>query len=384
MTNKQNNRVQRGVRVINTLVFYNSIWTLNTVMTATKLAIVNSLARIAALVAAQSTSISGNTQNKMMNCIFMATPGANYAATLLDWAIATGNGILAGEIAFSFTDLSRGPAEQIVSNNELVQARLATNMTALIAAGYPVTAANAISYLALINTYVTDVPLWKNASSTKKTTTQEIALELNNLTITLFASLKRNLLTYNVPVTSLFYGTCMNAMRTVNSGTRRIYLRVKFIDSVTGLPITGVTCILVLDATDYSKLCSKRGYATYYSLSNGNGMIKCSKTGYRIEVISGLAIQDGNCLKLTVAMTMGPLAIAAKPANGAKETKEVVAAVKEGATETNEVVNTDAIESPIVPEAPGKKRKKVAKKVLMNANPAVVKMETVRHKTKGK
>src|ERR1035437_1504948 len=94
MTNKQNNRVQRGVRVINTLVFYNSIWTLNTVMTATKLAIVNSLARIAALVAAQSTSISGNTQNKMMNCIFMATPGANYAATLLDWAIATGNGIL--------------------------------------------------------------------------------------------------------------------------------------------------------------------------------------------------------------------------------------------------------------------------------------------------
>ena len=384
MTNKQNNRVQRGVRVVNTLVFYNSIWTANTVITAIKLAIVNSIARIGALVATQSTGISGNTQNKLMNCIFMATPGANYAAILLDWAIATGNGILAGEIAFSFTDLNRGPAEQVISNNQMVQARLASNMTALIAAGYPVTMANATSYLALINTYVADVPLWKNASATKKTTTQEIALELNNLTITLFASLKRNLLTYNVPVTSLFYGTCLNVMRTVNSGTRRIYLRVKFIDSLTGLPIMGVTCILILNATPYNKLCSKRGYVTYYSLSNGNGKITCSKTGYKNEIITGLAIQDDNCLKLTVAMTMLSTTMAAKPAMGVKENKEVASIAKEGVVETNEVVEVAEVRSPIVPEAPAKKRKVVGKRVLMNANPAVVSSEVVGHKKKGK
>jgi len=384
MTDRQNGRLQRGVRVIGVMITYLATWTTNSVVSAIKLAIVNSIARIQALAAIQSTGISGNTRNKLMNALLMATPGAVYAGILLDWAIATGNGILEGEIAFSFTDLSKGSADDILHRNQLVRDRLVSNMPALILAGYPVTLIMSSAYTVLITNYATDVPLWKEASATIKTATGELALELNNLTITLFGSLKRNLLVYKAGTSVTFWSTAMNSMRTVTTGTRRIYLRIKFIDSVTGLTITNVAVVLLLDDNTYNKICSARGIASFKSLSNGNGIATCTKSRYNPVTLENIPIQDGKCLKMTVAMTLTALTMSAKAPKALTENKEVAATGKEEVTEPKVVAEVAEVKSPIVPEAPAKKRKRSAPKMVMGSNPAVVKTEVVEHKKKGK
>lgn len=370
MTDKQNGRLQRGIRVNAVLVTYTALWTANLLITAVKLAIVNSIARIQALAALQSTSISGNTSNKLMNCMLMATTGSIYAAYLLDWAISTNNTVLAAEIAFSYTDLSKGVAENVINHNQLVHDRLGSNMAAMILAGYPVTAPLNLAYQTLITNFATDLPLWKNADANIKTATAALKVELNNLTLTLFDSLKRNLSGYKAGTTATFYGNCVNSMRTVTTGTRKIYLRLKFVDADTLVALTKVNTVLILNAVSTPNLGSKRGYGTFYSLSNGNGRATCTKDEYTPVNLTNIPIRDGVCLKMTIAMKLAPMTLTAKEP---KEVKNFKAAAKE-------VV----VEGATITEPSTKKRKKVAKKAVVSPNPSVLKSETVAHKTKTK
>src|ERR1035437_8434775 len=197
MNGKQNGRLQRGVRINGVLTTFHGIWDGDILIAAIHVGIQNSIARIHALSFIQSTRISGNTMNKLMSCINMATPGAIYAAVLLDWALGVKNHVLAEEISFGFSDLNSGSGENIIHRNQLVHDRLESNLDALIDVGYAVTMTSATSYQTLIDGYRTNVPLWKVAGGLKKTATAELKPEMNNLTITLFESLKRNLMRFD-------------------------------------------------------------------------------------------------------------------------------------------------------------------------------------------
>jgi hypothetical protein len=128
----------------------------------------------------------------------------------------------------------------------------------------------------------------------------------------LFDSLKRNIKRFKGGEGSKFYMTCINSMRTVRSGTRRIYLQVIHVDAKTLKRITGVTDTLTLDGKDLKMLCSFRGVSSYYSLNNGNGSLLSVKKGYIDARSMNLGIQDGKCLRITVMMSMGSAAKVAK------------------------------------------------------------------------
>jgi len=354
MNGKQNGRLQRGVRIDGVLTTFHDVWDGDVLIAAIQVGIQNSIARIHALSFIQSTRISGNTMNKLMSCINMATPGAIYAALLLDWALGLKNFVLAEEIAFGFSDLNSGSGENIIHRNQLVHDRLESNMDALIAAGYAVTMTNASSYQTLIDGYKTNVPLWKVAGALKKTATAEMKVEMNNLTITLFDSLKRNLMRFDTDETSAFYGNCINSMMRKITGTRRIYLQVIHIDADTKKRIIGVKDMLTLDGEDIPKTCSFRGVSSFYSLSNGNGSLLSVKPNYVSVSTMNLAIQDGKCLRITVEMKIIPVV-------DAKVAKEEVIVVEEK-----------------------KKRKKVVKKMGMPGKPVVPPIVKGKGKKKGK
>jgi hypothetical protein len=354
MNGKQNGRLQRGVRINGVLTTFHDIWDGDVLIAAIQVGIQNSIARIHALSFIQSTKISGNTMNKLMSCINMATPGAIYAAVLLDWALGLKNFVLAEEIAFGFSDLNSGSGENIIHRNQLVHDRLVSNMDALIAAGYTVTMMNATSYQTLIDGYTKNVPLWREAGGLKKTATAELKLEMNNLTITLFDSLKRNLMRFKSGETSIFYGNCINSMKKVTTGTRRIYLQVIHVDGDTGTRITGVKDTLTLNGKDIPKTCSFRGVSSFYSLSNGNGSLLSVKPNYVSVSTMNLSIQDGKCLRIVVVM------------------KIVSAVVAKVADDTVIVVEEK------------KRRKKVVRKVGMVSKPVVPPIEKGKGKKKGK
>jgi len=301
MTGKQNNRVKRGVGIAGVLRKNSGVWAGDIHIAAVLLGIDNSVARCVALRMIQNTRISGNTRNKLMRCISMATAGAIYSAMLLDWAVTTKNFLLADEIAFSFTKLNRGSADNVIYRNQLVHDRMNTYIEDLIKAGYFITEDDVASYQTLIDDFTASKPLWKAADLLINAATAELVVEMNNLTVTLFDRLKGLLLRFE-GINSIFYGTCINRMKSFKSGMRRKYLMVEHIDSVTRKRITGVKDTLTLNAKDYVIDCSRKGFSTYYSLGNGNGRLLSVKKGYVSLSTMNLSLRDGKLLKIVVEM----------------------------------------------------------------------------------
>ena len=220
---------------------------------------------------------------------------------LVAFAEDTNDDVLREEIDFPWTQLRYGKDGNLVDRWQLIRDRANTNSVALIAGGYGVTAL-------LITGLQTDIDAFKNWKGKPKAARADTKAQ-NALLVDEFAtldSLKSSLLTRMVQfaVSSPdFYNAVLNAFEIDDIGVRHNAIRLVYVDSATGIRLSGVKAKLV--EKEIEKVSSKVGVTTFtqQEATQGNYTVESSLKGYPTVVNSNIGAQDGKLAKIVVVMT---------------------------------------------------------------------------------
>src|ERR1035437_7838481 len=215
MNGKQEKNVQRIVRGIDIMDSQPLIWGSDTNLTALHLAMTNMVSSQGAFALIQDTPIHGNVDTKLVNAILMGTEGFILGQTCMEFAIGAGNLILEGEMNIPQDELIRkGTALEIKRLNILINTRCASNLAAMIAAGFQVTAGKIATHLGYIGNYNTAIPSWKDADVILKDATANVVLGDSAIVHTIIPSAKRLLLPYKA-INATWHGAMMNALKPI-------------------------------------------------------------------------------------------------------------------------------------------------------------------------
>lgn len=268
MTDVEDKNMQRIVRAVVTADSQPLIWDTDDNMVAVRLRMTNMIASQLANNLIQETSIHGNVDTKLVNAILMGTSGFTIGQTCLEFAIGAGNLILEGEMKISQDEMIKsGSALVIKARNQLVNDRCTSNLAAMITAGFQITAAKITAHGGYILNYNTSIPSWKDADVIINEATANIKIG-NSVTInSIIPSLKRLLLPYKL-THSVWYGTMINALKPLTTGTRKESIIIKFEDDTTATAIKDV--VFHINENERNYVSSNLGYSRAKSLSTGN------------------------------------------------------------------------------------------------------------------
>jgi hypothetical protein len=312
MNGIQDKNMQRLVRAINVMDSQPLVWGTDTNMIALHLTMSNMVASQKANALIQTTPIHGNVDTKLVNAILMGTAGFTLGQTCMEFAIGEGNLVLAGEVATPIDNLIRkGTALQIKGHNQLINDRCGTNLTAMIAAGFQITALKISTHLGYIGNYNTSIPSWKDADVLIKEATANIVIGDSTTVHNIIPSAKRLLLAYKTS-NSTWYGTMINALKPLTTGTRKEAFILKFEDATT---LTAIGKLVVhINETDKNYPTSKKGYVRPKSYATGNYSATWSHPLYgtgRIPVMPYTS--GGKPYRLTLLLNKTPLLGADEP-----------------------------------------------------------------------
>jgi hypothetical protein len=321
MTDIEDKNMQRIVRGGDTADSQPLIWDSDENMVALRLRITNMVASQRANNLIQTTSIHGNVDTKLVNGMLMGTAGFMLGQTCMEFAIGAGNLVLEGEMKISQEELIKsGSASVIKARNQLVNDRCTSNLAAMITAGFQITAGKIATHLGYIGNYNTSIPSWKDADVIKKEATANIKIGNSTTVNSIIPSAKRLLLPYKVS-NSVWYGTMINALKPLTTGTRLEAIIIKFEDATTETAIKGV--VLHINENNKNYISTKLGYSRAKSLGTGNYSATWSHPLYgsgRIPVMGYTT--GGKPFRLTLMLNKTPLLGADEPVIPPAEVKK--------------------------------------------------------------
>ena len=298
MTDEQTRDFNRGNAGLIVLDDNNVIWNGNAAVSDKVLKFRNSLTKILRLKTIQETDAKGNTQTKLLNKLKMGEKGIVIASVLAQFAEDTGNLTLKEEVNFSLSDLTPKTDTTAKTRNQLVHDRADSNLVALTAGGYGITALMISDYQTAIDTFMTSVPKRKEAGAITKAATAALKTEMKKM-IGLMDGIGKLLIVFKSANLD-FYNEYFNAIKSVDIGGKILTIDVRYFDLVTGVPLPKVKSTLV--ETGEVKTSSKIGRVPYYSEPSGNYTLDSLLKGYKADHRTNIPVKQGEITRLEIKL----------------------------------------------------------------------------------
>ncbi len=216
------------------------------------------------------------------------------------YAKSTGNSTLLGEIGFGFSELFYGEEELLEGRWKVAFDRGTTNLTAMITAGYRITAPVVSAVGTARTAYINAAPSPGLAKVGVKTATFNIkgaVKELDNIAEDL------------IDLAGSYEGTnpdfvkgITDAYRKGMMGAQHISLALHIVDDATGVELRGVKTTVTDGITTYLGKTTKKGNMREKDLENGNYSVTAEKPTYIVYTQSAIGIAKGNIVRITIRM----------------------------------------------------------------------------------
>ncbi len=222
------------------------------------------------------------------------------AKALFSFGEDTNDGVLRGEIGFSWSELRYGKDTDLVDRWKLVNDRANTHVLALTAGGYGVDAAFVILLGGQIGTFGSWKGKPKAARSDKKSLNVSLDNEIKNLG-TIIDSLEDRMVQFALSDAD-FYNAVIDAFSVDNIGMRHRAIQVTYLDDATGIRLPGVSSKVV--ELNIVKKSSRVGSVPFpiEEVPQGNYIMESDKPGYVRVTSQNVVAQAGKLTRLVIRM----------------------------------------------------------------------------------
>ena len=207
---------------------------------------------------------------------------------------------LKGQTNLRESSLSSGKDIDCMDRWEMIRDAATSHLSALVAAGFPVTALGIDELDDAITAFgnIASLPVTKR--SNHKAAREEMVREFKILDKNLDATqLLLKTLARSHPQ---FYGNVIDAFEVVGTGVRHQCIRITFIDKESGVRLEGINARV--KETGLSRKSKEAGVVTIKSaeVENGSYTLEISKSGYVSQTISGVKVESGSMTRVEVVL----------------------------------------------------------------------------------
>ena len=278
----------------------NSAWTGDTAMGDVRDDLHDKIEEIKVLEQIQKNDNSGLAVGKDVLKLEAAKKGLVVCKVMKVYARRTGNDTLKGEIDFTLSDLYHTSDENTADRLLTVFNRGTTHVTAMIAAGYHITAGDVTAVGTARTAFVDSENKPQVAKVGVKVATYNIkgaVKELDDIAEDVIDLANGYLIT-----NADFVKGVTDAYRKGSVGVRHLSLVMSYVDDVTGVALKGVNATITNGVVTITGKSTKLGNVREKSMENGNYTVTSELLTYITDVQTGVGIEEGKIKKITVRL----------------------------------------------------------------------------------